>query len=316
VRLHYQAHGHDAESQLGLPEGQWQHTPWGRIAVGVLVAQGLTYGLQMLCTAGLLAASEEPTRTVWATIFGLVLLQGLQALSLLIGSGLTAAGQQRGMFLGCIVGLISGPVFVLVQKLNGEVLTDVALYGQPILALIFGTLGGLLGSSIWKPLPTLRIPGLTGDGTKGRPLNKNRPSILAGPVAWGRVGIAIAVAAAAVLWPRPILDFVVDASQGTLRLQSKLQAELVTWEIAGLLTLLAAAFAGATTRNGLKQGLCVGVGVAVVLVGTHFGSRSAVLDQTILLVFSVLCLTVVGGWFGGQLFPPIPAPRAKIRTVL
>jgi len=316
VRLHYQSHSPGSQGHLQLPEGQWQHTPWGRIAVGVLVAQGLAYGLQMLCTAGLLAASEESTRTVWATICGLVVLQGLQALSLLIGGGLTAAGQHRGMLLGSLVGVISGPIFVILHKLNGEALTEVTLYGQPILALIFGTLGGLLGSAIWKPLPTLRMPGASGEGAKHRPVGRAKSTLLAGPIAWGRVAVGVAITVAAVLWPHTILTFVVDASQGTLRLQSKLQAELVTWEIAGLLALLAAAFAGAMTSNGLKQGLCVGVGTAIVLIGTHFGNRASVLEHTVLLVASAFCLTVVGGWFGGQLFPPIVGRRSKIRPVL
>jgi hypothetical protein len=299
-----------------LPDGQWQNTPWGRIVVGIFVAQGLAYGLQLLCTAGLLAASEEPTRTVWATIFGLVLLQALQAFSLLVGGALTAASQQRGMFLGGMVGLVSGPLFVVIQLWNGEVLSEVALYGQPILALLFGTLGGLLGSTIWKPLPTLSMPKSKSDKSKSRPVSRTSPSAMSGPIAWGRVAVGIGLAAAAVLFPQLILTWIMDASQGRLRARSELQAQLITWEIGGLITLLAGAIAGATTSNGFKQGLCVGVGVAVVLIGYHFGGQAVALERLVFMVASVLCLTLVGGWFGGQLFPPVQGRRSKIPTIL
>src|SRR5262245_51182876 len=90
VRLQYQ-HAPRRHSGLAAP-GAWQHTPWGRVLVGLMLTQGLSYGLQLLCTAGLLATDEEANRTVWATLFGLVLLQALQGLSLILGGALTGAG--------------------------------------------------------------------------------------------------------------------------------------------------------------------------------------------------------------------------------
>src|SRR3954453_1512175 len=60
----------------------WQQTPWGRIAIGLLLAQGLYYGLRQLCLAALLAMNEDAShgRDVYRTIGGLVLLQALQAI--------------------------------------------------------------------------------------------------------------------------------------------------------------------------------------------------------------------------------------------
>src|SRR5207249_5010482 len=92
--------------------GMWQ-TPWGRILVGLLLAQGLYQGLRQLCTAGLLVAGEDAAGDVWATLLGLVLLQGLQGLGLLAGGALAGAGQRRGAFFGMFVGLWSGVVFIL-----------------------------------------------------------------------------------------------------------------------------------------------------------------------------------------------------------
>jgi hypothetical protein len=314
VRLTYRAGAKAKAAAPSANQGQWQHTPWGRIVVGVLLSQGLGHGLQMLCNAGLLAASEESSRTVWGTLFGLVLLQALHALSLMVGAALTAAGQQRGLFLGGIVGLVSGFLFLMAQVLGTDRPPDAAVFGEPVLALVFGTLGGLIGSSIWKPLPTLRAPSAK-DKARPRP-TPTRPSALDGPVSWGRVFVGLGVVACGVFWPAVILNLLVEYSQGTLRLESLLQTQLVTWEIAGVLTLLGGALAGATTHNGIKQGLLVGIGGVVLLVGSYLGNRGGVLEQTILLSASVVSLTIAGGWFGAHLFPPLTGRRRKAGPAL
>jgi hypothetical protein len=264
----------------------------------------------MLCTAGLLAASEASSRTVWRTVFGLVLLQVLHALSLLVGGGLAAAGQRRGPLLGGLVGLVSGFLFLVAQLWGEGRPPDAAVYGQPLLALIFGTLGGLLGSSIWKPLPALRAPAAP---KRSRPALPLRP--LRDPIAWGRVVVGVGVVAAGIFWPTVLLNWLVGVSYGIFRLESHLQAQLVAWEIAGLLTLLGGAIGGANTRTGIKHGFLVGLGGAVLLIGNHLGNRAAVLEQTALLVASILSLTVVGGWFGAQLFPPVGVKRRRLSTI-
>src|SRR4051812_48077814 len=38
-------------------ESAWQHTPWGRIAIGLVLAQGLSFGFNHLLKAGALAES-------------------------------------------------------------------------------------------------------------------------------------------------------------------------------------------------------------------------------------------------------------------
>src|SRR5207244_648545 len=122
---------------------QWQQTPWGRMAVGLILAQGLAYSLQQLLTAGLLATGEQTS--VWTTLWGMVLLHGLQGTSLLIGGALCGAGKQRGILYGGIIGLVNGLIFLVVQRQSGEVLTEIALYCQPVLHMAFGAFGGLIG---------------------------------------------------------------------------------------------------------------------------------------------------------------------------
>src|SRR5262245_65755160 len=57
VRLIY----HESAGRAGnvplVGAGAWQQTPWGRIFIGLLLAQGLYYGLRHLCVAALLAVN-------------------------------------------------------------------------------------------------------------------------------------------------------------------------------------------------------------------------------------------------------------------
>jgi len=65
--------------------------------------------------------------------------------------GNAAAGQRRGMFLGFVVGLASGPLFLLIGRWNGALLSEVAVYGQPVLSLVGGWFGGELFPPIAAP---------------------------------------------------------------------------------------------------------------------------------------------------------------------
>jgi hypothetical protein len=116
-------------------------------------------------------------------------------------------------------------------------------------------------------------------------------------------GIGLAVGGA--VWADVIRDFIVDASEGKLKIVTHMQANLVTLEISALAILAGAALAGSSTFNGLKQGLTVGVGSAIVLAFVSIVNGPADLSLFLLQLACVLVLGVVGGWFGGQLLPPV-----------
>src|SRR5262249_17855780 len=147
-------------------------------------------------------------------------LQTLHALSLVVGAALTAAGQRRGLFLGGVVGLTSGCIFLATQVVQSDRLPDPSALGEPLLALVFGALGGLFGSLFWKPVPPLALP-KTADKPRPRPAPL-KPSALDSPTAWGRVLVGVGVVVCGVLWPAVILNFVVEYSQGRFRLESHL----------------------------------------------------------------------------------------------
>jgi hypothetical protein len=267
---------------------------------------------------------------VWKTLFGLMLLQGLQAFGLLVGGIFAGAGQRRSLVLGTVVGVWNGVIVIALDYFSGRPngggalstyavpLNSVTAYGEPLLLTAFGALGGLIGSLIWKPLPVLPIPGQDGD-RKGavKFSRKDKVSLFAGPVAWVRVALGTAVVVGGALWANVILSFVLQAAEGKLTIRSRLQAQLVTLEICALAVLVGSCLAGATTRNGLKQGLCVGLAAGAVLLGISLSGGQISLNELVFKGLSTSFLAMAGGWFGGQLFPPVvhAARRKSVRTL-
>src|SRR5947209_19905907 len=84
---------------------RWQQTPWGRILIGLLLAQGLFYGLHRLLTGLLLALSADGSPSALGTVHGVALLQAAQLLTLLAGTLLAGAGQRQGALIGAVVGI-------------------------------------------------------------------------------------------------------------------------------------------------------------------------------------------------------------------
>jgi hypothetical protein len=194
----------------------------------------------------------------------------------------------------------------------------VTAYGEPLLLTAFGAVGGLLGSLIWKPLPALPLPGPVGDRKATVKFARQaKPSLFAGPVSWIRVVLGTAVVVGGALWANVILSFVLQASEGRLTIHSRLQAQLVTLEICALAVLIGSCLAGATTRNGLKQGLNVGLASSAVLLGFSLGAAHVSVNELIFKSLSTSFLALAGGWFGGQLFPPVihAARRKSVRAL-
>jgi hypothetical protein len=296
--------------RLGLNDDEdWQQTPWGRLVVGLLLAQGGYYVLRHLCTAGMLVTLDEGAG-VWATLNGLVLLQALQALSVLTAGMLTGAGQRRGFVYGAVMGVWNGVFFVVAQHLLGRAPTTVSLFGEPILQAAFGAVGGMIGTMIWRPLPSLNIAPELHLTRQARPAPKRR-NYFGGPIAWGRVLSGTTLAVGGVVWANVIREFVLEASEGKLRIDTQLQAELVTWEISALAMIAGAAFAGFNTHNGLKQGIVVGIGTGSVLLGIRLMVTSFTIELLMLTFVSAMDLCTAGGWFGGELFPPVLAGKFR-----
>jgi hypothetical protein len=314
VVLMYQATNLHSDA-LAKPVGdddftQWQQTPWGRILVGVILAQGLSFGLLHLMTAGFLATGD--TDDPWQTLWGIALRHAIHAVSLLLGGILASASQTRGLIYGAFVGFTSGIVTFVLRDHSGQNFASPLLYIEPIMHLVIGTIGGALGMLIWRPSP--KLPDLEGSHPSQVPANPwgfSLGTTFAGPVHFGRVCAGAFVVVVGVVWSEAVLRFMLRASNGSMAISSQLQAQLVTLEIAALVAVVGAAFAGATTRNGLKQGLCVGLASSVIVAGLEIGNPKFTLESVIFILSGIIAIALVGGWFGGQLFPPVSERRRR-----
>jgi hypothetical protein len=277
-----------------LPERslRWRQRPLGRIVIGLVLSQGLFYGLRHLVTAGLLASQgRHAVEQMGTAAAGILLLQGMRMFALLAGIVFAAAGQQRAAFLGAMIGAWNGVLSVLLLTDPALAQTPIALLGQPLLQAVVGAIGGWLGATLWKPMSEASPMETPPPPRPRRFLRRNR-HLFTGPVAWVRVTAGVMLA-------------VVGTLTATLVTADELQDRLITLEIKALALLFGGALAGATTRNGLKQGLCVGLASTVILLGIEMNYVERWLQVASYTALAALSLSLAGGWFGSQLFPPI-----------
>jgi hypothetical protein len=282
----------------------WQQRPWGRVFLGLVLAQGLFYGLRHFLTAGVLAVQgREAAEQVGMATASVLLLHSIRMFALFVGTVFAAAGQRRALFLGTMIGAWNGVFSVLLLTDRAQAQTLIALLGQTLLQAVMGAIGGWFGAAVWKPLPesdSVKVPVLR----PRRFLRRNR-NLFRGPVAWIRVAVGVVLAVAGTLTATLIFEKILEISHGTLGTVDELQDRLITLEIKSLALLFAGALAGATTRNGLKQGLCVGVASTIILIGIERNYVESWLRLSYYTALAPLFLSLAGGWFGSQFFPPI-----------
>lgn len=278
--------------------------PWERIFIGLVLAQGLFYGLRHLVTAGLLAAQgREAIEQMGTAASGILLFQGMRMFALLVSTFFMGAGQRKGVILGAMIGAWNGVFSVLLFTDPAQVLTPTAVLGQPMLQVVIGALGGWLGALVWKPL-SATDPTETPLPRRRRLLRRNR-DLFRGPVAWFRVAAGVIMAVAGTLMATLVFDKILDIGNGTLATTDEVQDRLITLEIKALALLFGGALAGAATRNGLKQGFCVGLVSAVILSGIEIRYVEHWLQMAAYTSLAAFSLSLAGGWFGSRLFPPI-----------
>lgn len=302
----------DARSVVDRPRtvpARWQQKPWGRVLIGLVLAQGLFYGLRHLLTAVLMALQgEEAVQQMWTAASGILLLQAVRLVALLGGAVLAGVGQRQALLLGAVVGVCNGVLSVFFLAGPSGSLTMITVLGQPLLHAAIGAVGGLVGSLFWKPLPA-ELPNVL--PTLKRTKVRRPMKLLAGPVAWFRVAAGVTLAVAGTLTATIVFEKVLEVSHGTLATADDMEDRLITLEIKALALLLGGALAGATTANGFKQGLVVGFCSAVILIGIEMNYVERWVQVGALTAVCCFCLSVVGGWFGSQLFPPIIRARRK-----
>jgi hypothetical protein len=282
----------------------WQHTSWGRIFIGLMLAQGLFYGMRHLLT-GVLLVVQGPNAMpeVLASLPGLISVQVMQVVSLLLGGLLAGAGRRGGFGQGLVLGLLNGLVAVLAQQWPATASHSLLpIYCQPLLQAFVGAFGGWLGGTIWKPLAIMLGP--DGVAIHRKPLQLPKTPLFAGPIHWFRIAFGTVFTVGGCLSATYLLERAVVVSNDALAMDGYMQEKVVTWEMKALAMLLGSALAGICTTNGFKQGLIVGV-LSGTSLAIAVAFRSAGFDVIALTMVSAVTLGLAGGTFGGQLFPPI-----------
>ncbi len=302
-----------AESSSRARPGSWQQTAWGRILIGLMLAQGIYHGLRHLCVAGLLASEGSQPIDVWNSLSGFVLLQTLQIIALLIGGVLAGAGQRQGVLHGAVLGVWNGVLVLLVQPEQPEELNALPMYALPLFQSILGALAGWIGSRIWQPLTPAIAPGASRQLLKA--VRKQHKNVFAGPVFWTRVIVGACLAVSGALSAGKFLDRMIWLSDYMLTPESQLHKQVVTWEISALAILAGGMLAGASMKNGAKQGLACGLVTAVILVGIRLATPDPPsFFELAASMFGPVILGIMGGAFGSQLLPPL-APRPRRRNL-
>jgi len=317
-------------------QGKWHQTPSGRILAGLVLGLGLSYGLLLLASVIMRVAKMESLAPEASA--GLFL--GVQGLALLAGGMLAGAGQPKGILYGAGVGLVSGFLAfgaMLSGALNGVIepfskealsplpplqpITPKALmaYGLTVAHILFGALGGLIGIIVWKPLPKLDLPASVPSdqkpvlGTKISLPPQGDKKVLfpwAGPIAWIRVIVGMVVAVGGAIWALPLLNFLVALGGLDPAEIIKVQKDVSQGELLALSVLIGGTIAGATTSNGLKQGVLVGFGAGIGMVGYFvIKGESSGAEKLLGPLLSSIFLGPLGGWFGSELMPPAPKGR-------
>jgi hypothetical protein len=305
------------------PGEKWQQSPGGRMILAVLLSLGLCYGLLQMGMACLRGLHVDASSGDLNPLVGLILFLGLQVLALLIGGTLAGAGQPRGVLLGGLVGVTSGVLFLagmlggilsnMVQSFSSELLTpgtpthDLTMFGLPLQNAIVAALGGLIGSWIWRPLPPLTMPGLVGVQNRKTRLDANVRAVSrwAGPVSLAGVLLGTTVAVLGAINTPRLIDYILLVSDRQIKIMTTLEDQVAHGEVYGLMILLGGILAGANRTNGLKQGVCVGMLVAIMMSSFHGYALGHTPLSVVFPIISALLLAPVGGWFGSELWPPV-----------
>jgi hypothetical protein len=310
-------------------------TVWQRMLVGLLLAQGMYYGLRMLCAGVLMTSLDAAGQAAWwATLHGSVTTQVIQGLALLVGGAVAGAGSRRAPMAGGLLGVVNALLLIAVPVVQRQAVSEFLVLGLPLAHAAVGAVAGVLGATVWPPSPDLSGVPLAKPkepGTSFRvkldevadPRPADEPLPLVQLVAGAFVTVFGTVAAARV---RDVLSqFVggIDAGQGPL----------VAWEMSLLAALLGGVMVGARLnrggRNGLALGVTAGLGVLVVVI-QQGGLRGWSMDTFINSLFAVnllssatvpfalavqtLAFCTLGGWTGSQIFPsPEPDRRPLTR---
>ena len=296
-----------------------------RLVAGLILAQGLYYGLRLIGTAAQLAGDESMPFLTSGELFA---HPALMIISVLAGSLVAGAANPRALAAGAGMGLIHAMALILTDFVLGHRPSNLVLFAGWLVLTLMGAIGGRIGRLIWPPLSDIPPPA-SNEQRDATPAAPPEPSP---PIAWARVVGGVALSVGCTVWAGSIRDFVIGASGGNLVVESRFQSQFITWVISALAMTTGGVFASASTLSGVKHGFLVGmlscVGIFVIhsqviretLPAEKFFAMMLDLPETdnptparlgAFLLTHALLLGLFGGWFGASLLPKVAKGQSK-----
>jgi hypothetical protein len=308
----------DDQAQSPLPD--FKPTPTARAAIGTVIALGLYLGLRKLTTAWVLASTED-YENWWLSADALVVVFVMQTVAAVFGAVLASAGGNRGISIGATIGGFCGGLFLIAEVAAGAPPTQLVLLLQPVILAVGGAIAGAVGSWYWAAVPEFELPPPLVKKSSSIELMSDAPQASGQPTIWYRIVIGAMIILAGINLAERMRHLAEKTSGGLLRVATRSQGEFLSWQIAALAVLAGGAFAGSGTGAGIRHGAYTGLlgstGVAIVgIVRGEFSQPEEYFLNWMSLVaagpkdpvgflgvaLGILVTSLIGGWFGGQLF--------------
>ena len=305
-----------SRDQIADPPTLVEPTAFGRVVVGVVVAQGLAVSLREL-SLGLLTALDFSD-----LVPGPVVNWLLRGAAVIVGATVAGAGRGNGAATGGVTALVCVGSLLATDFLAAAKTTqldNVAALGICLLALA----AGHVGSAFWPAVVPLPPSKVRSRGSSLIPLKDDPEVVRPIHLSWSRVALGVTVVIAGVLLADSVRLGMRSLAGHGLSLGSPTQVAVVDFLFASVAVLLGGLTAGGGTGAGLRHGTVAGVIAAPALAFLAFlGKDSALVPLTGLLelvghatesprtatglAVVLVCLTAmcaVSGGFGGLLLP-------------
>ena len=248
---------------------------------------------------------------LWSSLSGELSAQlviSLLAFAVFVGSILAGLSNRRAELSGFAVGLGTVGLVLGLEIVQGIPLPEEWLMGLPALFILLGVLGGFIGRLTIAPTP--KLPVFASLDSRALPDFEQEPL----RIFWFQIVLGAAIAIGGAIWAEPLRVRLGSALGG------RSGGAMVLWQIATIVSLFGGLVAGATTRNGFRQGVIAGlfasIGTALAALRLGLATMPALefwaetlgtttVDVQTLVAFcaSTGLSVTIGGWMGNQLFP-------------
>jgi hypothetical protein len=303
-------------------------TTAGRVSVGVLVTLGGFLGLREWVAAGLAGAGLAEDEW-WATATAAWVTLGLRATAAVAGGLIAGAGRAGGWMSGALAGGVAGGLLLAADMTARPSGPGTVAYLSAAAVAAAGLLAGFIGSLTWPAPIDLPKPHAGSRGSSLLRLAQELDEARKGrPTSWLRIIIGACVAFCGIVGADVLRTGLSASSGGTLHMGSSFHAPIVCLELAAAVVFFGGTAAGASTGAGTRHGLLAGFAAAagaVALTVTNTQSIFPAVEGFFWVIgvptenirhttslaelfVAVWAVCAVGGWFGGQLLPPLATP--------